>query len=61
MRNKELIDRRFMQIDGKIKNLKFLLSRPHTTSQDFMKELDDLSSVVEELQSLIERNQKLLN
>ena len=54
MRNKELFDRRFSQIEGKIKTLKFLLSRQSPVSE-FRKELETLENTVEDLKSLIER------
>jgi|TARA_B110000908_G_C10225071_1_gene437504 hypothetical protein len=54
MRNKELIDKRFMQIDGKLKTLKFLMSRSSTKEQ-FMDEIKGLTEVVDDLKSIIER------
>jgi len=54
MRNKELIDRRFMQIDGKLKTLKFLMSR-QSTQKEFMDEIKLLSEVVDDLKAIIER------
>ena len=55
MRNKELIDRRFSQIEGKIKTLKFLLSRQSSVS-DFKNELSNLEEIVNDLKSHVERN-----
>ena len=54
MRNKELIDKRFMQIDGKLKTLKFLMSR-QSTKEQFMGEIKGLTEVVDDLKSIIER------
>lgn len=54
MRNKELIDRRFSQIEGKIKTLKFLLSR-QSTAQEFKTELNNLEEIVDNLKSMIEK------
>tara|TARA_R110000803_G_scaffold95287_2_gene163115 strand:- start:71 stop:259 length:189 start_codon:yes stop_codon:yes gene_type:complete len=54
MRNKELIDKRFMQIDGKLKTLKFLMSR-QSTKEQFMDEIKGLTEVVDDLKSIIER------
>jgi hypothetical protein len=59
MRNKELVDRRFMQVDAKITNLKFMLSRL-TSKEDFMKEVNSLKETVEDLKSIIEREQSPL-
>ena len=54
MRNKELVDKRFSQIEGKIKTLKFLLSR-QSSVQQFKDELETLENTVEDLKSIIER------
>jgi hypothetical protein len=54
--NKELIDRRFMQIEGKIKTLKFLLSRQEPVIK-FKNELSDMEEIVNDLKSQIERIQ----
>ena len=53
-RNKELIDKRFMQIDGKLKTLKFLMSR-QSSKEQFMDEIKGLTEVVDDLKSIIER------
>ena len=55
MRNKELVDKRFSQIEGKIKTLKFLLSR-QSSVQQFKDELKSLENTVEDLKSMIERD-----
>jgi len=55
MRNKELVDKRFSQIEGKIKTLKFLLSR-QSSIQQFKDELKSLENTVEDLKSMIERD-----
>jgi hypothetical protein len=54
MRNKELVDRRFMQVEGKIKTLKFLMSR-QSTKEQFLEEINALDEIVNDLKSLIER------
>jgi hypothetical protein len=59
MRNKELVDRRFDQIDGKIKTLLFLLSR-QSSAQEFKKEIEGLQSTVDELRSMIEKETNTL-
>jgi len=59
MRNKELVDKRFMQIDGKIKTLKFLMSR-QSTKEEFSKEISSLQEVVDDLKAIIEREQSPL-
>lgn len=55
MKNQVLIDKRFDQIDGKIKILKFLLSRQSSASQ-FEMEINNLEEIMEDLKSLVERN-----
>jgi hypothetical protein len=55
MRNKELVDKRFMQIEGKIKTLKFLMSR-QSTKEQFMEEINGLNEIVEDLKAIIERD-----
>jgi hypothetical protein len=59
MRNKELVDKRFMQIDGKIKTLKFLMSR-QSTKEEFSNEIKSLQEVVDDLKAIIEREQSPL-
>jgi cell fate (sporulation/competence/biofilm development) regulator YlbF (YheA/YmcA/DUF963 family) len=54
--NKELIDKRFMQIEGKIKTLKFIVSRNEPVSR-YKEELNNLEEVVNDLKSQIERIQ----
>lgn len=55
MRNKELVSRRFDQIEGKIKGLKFLLSRQSPVNE-FKDNLNQLEELVFELKSMIERD-----
>ena len=55
MKNQILIDKRFDQIDGKIKILKFLLSRQSPAKQ-FEMEINNLEEIMEDLKSLVERN-----
>jgi len=43
-----------MQIDGKLKTLKFLMSR-QSTQKEFMDEIKLLSEVVDDLKAIIER------
>lgn len=55
MRNQQLVDKRFDQIEGKIKTLKFLLSR-QSSVQDFKNELNQMEELVDNLKSLVERD-----
>lgn len=55
MKNPELVERRFNQIDGKIKTLKFLLSR-QTTKEEFTSEINQLEELVNELKSMVDRD-----
>ncbi len=55
MRNKQLVDKRFEQINSRIKTLKYLLSR-QSSVQEFKDEIDKLENTIEDLKSLIERD-----
>ena len=55
IRNKELIDRKFDQIDDKIRHLHHLLNGKSTT-QDFKKGLEEMSDLNMEIRSMIERD-----
>jgi cell fate (sporulation/competence/biofilm development) regulator YlbF (YheA/YmcA/DUF963 family) len=55
MRNPQLIDKRFDQIESKIKILKFLLSR-QSSINEFKRELNNMEEILADLKSLIERN-----
>tara|TARA_R110000851_G_scaffold2280_1_gene8856 strand:+ start:618 stop:806 length:189 start_codon:yes stop_codon:yes gene_type:complete len=54
MRNTQLIDKRFQQMESRIKVLKFLLSR-QSSVEDFKEELKNMEDILEDLKSLIER------
>ena len=54
MRNTQLIDKRFDQMESKIKVLKFLLSR-QSSVDDFKSEIDKMEEILVDLKSLIER------
>ena len=53
-RNKELIDKRLSQLDGKLKAFRFLLNR-QGSKEDFSKVLTDSENILEDLTSLVER------
>ena len=55
MRNTQLIDKRFDQMESKIKVLKFLLSR-ESSVDEFKGELNNMEEILADLKSLIERN-----
>lgn len=55
MKNPQLVERRFNQIDGKIKTLKFLLSR-QATKDEFVTEIVQLEELVNELKSMVDRD-----
>jgi len=55
IRNKELIDKRFDQIDGKIRHLRHLLNGQSTT-QDFTQALDELQNMQDEIRSMLDRD-----
>jgi len=56
MRNQELIDRRFMQLEAKLKTMNLLLSRPGSTSKQFRDEIKDDEEVIMDLKAIIERD-----
>tara|TARA_R110001632_G_scaffold207951_1_gene332200 strand:- start:71 stop:262 length:192 start_codon:yes stop_codon:yes gene_type:complete len=56
MRNTELIDKRFMQLDAKLKTLNFLISRPDTSREEFKEVINQTGIVLDDLKSLINRN-----
>lgn len=56
MRNQELIDRRFMQLEAKLKTMNLLLSRPGSTSKQFKDEIKDAEEVIMDLKAIIERD-----
>ena len=53
-RNKELIDKRLSQLDGKLKAFRFLLNR-QGSKEDFSKVLTDSENILEDLTALVER------
>lgn len=53
-RNKELIDRRLVQLEGKLKAFNFLLNR-QGSREDFKKTLDEAQNLLEDLTAIIER------
>jgi hypothetical protein len=55
MHNPQLIDKRFDQMESKIKVLKFLLSR-ESSVDEFKGELNNMEEILADLKSLIERN-----
>lgn len=56
MINKELIDKRFMQLESKLKTMNLLISRPGSTSKEFKDVINDTGVVLDDLKSLINRN-----
>jgi len=56
MKNQELIDRRFMQLEAKLKTMNLLLSRPGSTSKQFRDEIKDAEEVIMDLKAIIERD-----
>ena len=53
-RNKELIDRRLSQLDGKLKAFRFHLNR-QGTKEEFTQTLSETENILEDLTALIER------
>jgi hypothetical protein len=56
MKNQELIDRRFMQLEAKLKTMNLLLSRPGSTAKEFKDVIKDTEVVIEDLKSIVNRD-----
>jgi archaellum component FlaC len=54
MKNDEIIEKRFTQIDAKLKTLELILDRP-STKQDFKNEIQNIKEIVEDLESHVNR------
>ena len=54
-RNKGLVDKRFTNIKSKVKNLDLMVARGQSSAQDFRNGLKDLYEIIEDLESLVER------
>jgi hypothetical protein len=55
IRNIELLYKRFDQVDGKIRHLRHLVGGQSTT-QDFLKSLDELADMQLEIRSMVDRD-----
>tara|TARA_R110001592_G_scaffold897_8_gene4657 strand:- start:888 stop:1040 length:153 start_codon:yes stop_codon:yes gene_type:complete len=48
------------KLDGKLQTLKFILSRPNASIQEFTKEIDNSKDIIEEVKSFLDREQETL-
>ena len=60
MRNKNTCIRLMDKLDGKLQTLKFILSRPNASIQEFTKEIDNSKDIIEEVKSFLDREQETL-
>ena len=56
MKNQELIDKRFMQLEAKLKTMNLLISRPGSSAREFREVIKDTEVVLDDLKSIINRN-----
>jgi lipoate-protein ligase A len=59
-RNKELIDKGFTNVKSKVKSLDLMVSRGGSSVEEFRKSLKNLYEKLEDLESLVEREAKVL-
>jgi uncharacterized coiled-coil protein SlyX len=59
-RNKELIDKGFTNVKSKVKSLDLMVSRGGSSVEEFRKNLKNLYEKLEDLESLVEREAKVL-
>jgi len=57
MRNKQLFLDKMSRIDGKLKSIRVLVTRQSTTVQDIHKLIDDINEQMDDLGSMIEREE----
>tara|TARA_Y100000004_G_C8795518_1_gene361113 strand:- start:87 stop:281 length:195 start_codon:yes stop_codon:yes gene_type:complete len=55
IRNKELVDRTLVALDGKFKTFRFLINR-NGSKDEFKKTLEEAENILEDLTAMIERD-----
>ncbi|MDB9847687.1 hypothetical protein OAC50_00720 [bacterium] len=55
MRNRELIGRKFDQMEGKIQTLKYML-KGQSTAKEFATTVEELSTLQNDLRSIVDRD-----
>jgi len=55
MRNRDLVFMKIERLEGIMKTLKVMTTRPNTTVEDFHSTVNDAEGLLEDLKSMIER------
>jgi hypothetical protein len=55
MRNRDLVFTKIERLEGIMKTLKVMTTRPNTTVEDFHTTVNDAENILEDLRSMIER------
>ena len=56
MRNPEIATQKLEKLEGKLKNLQMLLTRPNTTSEQFKYVLNESEEIVDDLKIMVLRD-----
>ena len=59
MRNPEIATQKLEKLEGKLKNLQMLLTRPNTTSEQFKYVLNESEEIVDDLKMMVQRENNL--
>ncbi len=55
MRHRELLKNRLGKLDGTLRKIEYIISRPVSSTQEISQEIDNGKELVEECQSIIDR------
>lgn len=61
MKNKQLFVDKMNRIDGKLKTIRVMVTRPGITVQDVHKTLDEIDEQMSDLSSMLEREETVYN
>lgn len=59
MRNPEIATQKLEKLEGKLKNLQILLTRPNTTADQFKHVLMESEEIVDDLKMMVQRETNL--
>ena len=59
MRNPEIATQKLEKLEGKLKNLQILLTRPNTTADQFKHILNESEEIVDDLKMMVQRETNL--
>jgi hypothetical protein len=59
MRNPEIATQKLEKLEGKLKNLQMLLTRPNTTAEQFKYVLNESEEIVDDLKMMVQRENNL--